>query len=55
MGMNYSVANYALSPFPIKTGDEWVWKPVIFLGLPAWPTTSTACPTLTFRGIGYSF
>ena len=28
----------------------WVWNPVMVLGLPAWPTTSTACHCV--RGCG---
>ena len=39
----FSVASSARSPAASKTGVECVWKPVIVLGLPAWPTTSTAC------------
>lgn len=54
IGMNYSVANSARSPLPISTGEVWVWKPVIFFGFPAWPTTSTAWPTRILRGMGSS-
>jgi hypothetical protein len=28
------------------------WNPVIVFGLPAWPTVSTACPTLSIEGRG---
>lgn len=54
IGINSSVASSALSPFPMRTGEVCVWKPVIFFGFPAWPTTSTACPTLMFSGIASS-
>lgn len=37
-----SVASSARSPCASNTGVVCVWKPVIVLGLPAWPTTSTA-------------
>lgn len=43
-----SVASSALSPIASKTGVVWVWKPVIVFGLPAWPTTSTACKVIGF-------
>ena len=51
-GMYSSVANSALSPCANKTGVVCVWKPVIVLGLPACPTTSTAWPTRTETGSG---
>lgn len=35
MGMYSSVASSALYPFPMRTGDVCVWKPVIFFGFPA--------------------
>ena len=38
-----SVANSALSRCPNSTGVVCVWNPVIVFGLPACPTTSTAC------------
>ena len=40
-GKYSSVASSARSPCASKTGVVCVWKPVIVLGLPAWPTTST--------------
>jgi thiosulfate reductase cytochrome b subunit len=52
MGIYSSIANsalinmlnkiYYLSPVEIITGLVCVWKPVILLGLPAYPTASTA-------------
>lgn len=45
MGVNEtysSVASSALSPYASNTGVVCVWKPVIVLGFPACPTTSTA-------------
>lgn len=33
----------------------WVWKPVMVLGRPACPTTSTACPTRTATLSGFRF
>ncbi|TNN39041.1 hypothetical protein EYF80_050790 [Liparis tanakae] len=67
-GRYSSVASSARSPWASSTGVVWVWKPVMALGLPAWPTTSTACrretrhttryfctcPTLTDTGSGRS-
>jgi hypothetical protein len=41
--MNSSVANSARSVVPSRTGVWCVWNPEIVRGLPAWPTTSTAC------------
>lgn len=41
-GRNSSVANSARSPWANNTGVVCVWNPVMVLGLPAWPTTSTA-------------
>jgi len=38
-----SVASSARSPYASSTGVVCVWKPVMVFGLPAWPTTSTAC------------
>lgn len=52
----FSVASSALSPAERRTGVEWVWNPVMVLGRPAWPTTSTAWPTRTGteRGLRFS-
>ena len=44
--MNSSVASSARSDVPNRTGVECVWNPEIVLGLPAWPTTSTAYITV---------
>lgn len=41
--MYSSVASSARSPIASRTGVVCVWKPVMVFGLPAWPTTSTAC------------
>ena len=41
-----SVASSALSPYASSTGVVCVWNPVMDLGLPACPTTSTACVLL---------
>ncbi len=41
-GTNSSVPSSARSLKPSRTGVVCVWKPVIVLGLPAWPTVSTA-------------
>ena len=38
-----SVASSARSPCANRTGVVCVWKPVMDFGLPACPTTSTAC------------
>lgn len=51
----FSVASSALSPAARRTGVEWVWKPVMVLGRPAWPTTSTAWPTRTGMDRGFRF
>lgn len=51
--MYSSVASSALSPYANNTGVVCVWKPVIVFGLPAWPTTSTASPTLTGTANGF--
>lgn len=48
-GMNSSVANSARSIVPSRTGVWCVWKPDIVRGLPAWPTTSTACGMIKSR------
>ena len=45
--MYSSVASSARSPCPRSTGVSCVWKPVIYFGLPAAPTVSTAMPTRT--------
>ena len=54
-GKYSSVASSALSPCARRTGVVWVWNPVIVFGFPAWPTTSTAWPTLTLTGRGLRF
>lgn len=51
----FSVASSALSPAERRTGVVCVWKPVMVLGLPAWPTTSTAWPTRTGTGKAFRF
>lgn len=51
----FSVASSALSPADKRTGVECVWKPVMVLGRPAWPTTSTAWPTRTGTERGFRF
>ena len=50
-----SSSSSALSPYASNTGVLCVCHPVIVFGLPAWPTTSTACPTLTFTVSGFRF
>jgi hypothetical protein len=52
----FSLASSALSPAAKRIGVDCVWKPVMVLGRPAWPTTSTACPTQTSteRGLRFS-
>jgi hypothetical protein len=47
--MNSSVANSPRSVVPSRTGVWCVWKPDIVRGLPAWPTTSTACKTIKYK------
>ena len=49
-----NASNSARSPYPSKTGVLWVCQPVIVFGLPAWPTTSTACPTRTLTCTGFN-
>ena len=55
MLMYFSVASSILSPTPRSTGVLCVWKPVIVLGLPAWPTVSTAWPTWQLTGLCFSW
>ena len=50
MGKYSSVPSSARSVAESKTGVVCVWNPVIFLGLPACPTVSTAKPTRAMTG-----
>lgn len=54
MFVHSSVAISAFSLNERSTGVVCVWNPVIALGLPAWPTMSTACKVNCKKHLSHS-